>query len=342
MKERKKTLSFMLDGKYDFDNEIEKLETQILELEEYLLETELDVPGAEAELARLRKKVERLKKEVYANLTPWQKVLVARHPFRPTFADYLETMFDDFIELHGDKRFGDDKAIVCGFATISDESGEHKVMVVGHEKGRALRERMERHFGCAHPEGYRKALAKMELASRFGLPILTFIDTPGAFPGIGAEERGQAFAIAENLTVMSRLDVPIVSVVIGEGGSGGALGIGVCDRLLILENSYYSVISPEGCAAILWRGEESEHLEDAARILHLTAEDLKEFGIADEVVKEPLGGAHRDHQAAAQLLKPALLKHLRELLKLPKEKLLEERYAKYRRIGRFLGAVKDA
>ena len=342
MKERKKTLSFMLDGKYEFDKEIEALETRILELEEYLLETELEVPEAEAELARLRKEVERLKKETYTRLTPWQKVLVARHPFRPTFADYLETMFDDFMELHGDKRFGDDKAIVCGFATISDEKGSHRVMVVGHEKGRALRERMERNFGCAHPEGYRKALAKMELAARFGLPILTFIDTPGAFPGIGAEERGQAFAIAENLMAMARLAVPIVSTVIGEGGSGGALGIGVCDRLLMLEYSYYSVISPEGCAAILWRGEEKEHLEDAARILHLTAQDLHGFGIVDEVVPEPLGGAHRDHEAAAALLKPILLKHLRQLLDVPKERLLEERYGKYRRIGRFLSVKEHA
>lgn len=347
MKDRKKTLSFMLDGRYDFEKEIEKFETQILELEEFLLETELGVPEAEMQLSRLRKEAEKLKREIYSKLTPWQKVLVARHPFRPTFADYIEMMFDDFVELHGDRRFGDDKAIICGFATISDDEGSHKVMIVGHEKGRALNERMERHFGSAHPEGYRKALAKMELAARFALPILTFIDTPGAFPGIGAEERGQAFAIAENLMAMSRFEVPIVSTVIGEGGSGGALGIGVCDRLLMLEYSYYSVISPEGCAAILWRGEEKEHLEDAAKILRLTAQDLYEFGIVDEVVKEPLGGAHRDHQTAAKLLKTALLAHLRQLLKIPKDKLLTNRYEKYRKIGRFLSngvrsGVKDA
>ncbi|MCX7704509.1 MAG: acetyl-CoA carboxylase carboxyl transferase subunit alpha, partial [Planctomycetota bacterium] len=238
---RVKTLQFMLDEKYEFDRPIEELDIQILELEEYLLQTELEMKPLRERLEQLRKEKARLCEEIYSKLTPWQKVLVARHPLRPTAMDYVEAIFEDFLELHGDKKFGDDKALICGFARISDGEKKFKVMLVAHEKGRILTERMERHFGCAHPEGYRKALDKMRLAEKFGLPIICLIDTPGAYPGIGAEERGQAFAIAQNIMEMSQIKTPIIAAVIGEGGSGGALGIGVGDKILMLEYSYYSV-----------------------------------------------------------------------------------------------------
>ena len=338
---RKRTLSFMLDSKYDFDKRIEELDTKVMELEEFLLSTELPMPQVEEKLKEMKAESERLRREVYDNLTPWQRVLVARHPYRPTMSDYIEYMLDDFLELQGDRRFGEDGAIRAGFARISDEHGSVRVMAVGHDKGITLTERMERNFGCAHPEGYRKALLKMELAERFGLPILCFIDTPGAHPGLGAEERGQAFAIADNLMRMSELRVPIVATVIGEGGSGGALGIGVADRLLMLEFAYYSVISPEGCAAILWRGDEKDHLDEAAENLKLTAHDLHSLEIVDEVVPEPLGGAHRDHEEAARILKSVIMRHLREAISTPADELVRKRYRKYRRMGRFVQRTAD-
>jgi acetyl-CoA carboxylase carboxyl transferase subunit alpha len=264
---------------------------------------------------------------IYANLSPWETVLVSRCDGRPQTRDYLELVFERFVELHGDRALGDDKAIVCGLAHLD----ELKVMFVGHQKGKNLEERKACNFGCAHPEGYRKAIVKMRTAAKFGLPIISFIDTPGAYPGIGAEERGQAAIIAENLMAMSQLSTPIVSVVIGEGGSGGALGIGVADRVAMLEHAYYSVISPEGCATILWKG--SEHAPRAAEALKMTSRDLLRLGAIDEVIPEPLGGAHRSHREAAASLKSYLLRALRELTDLPRDALLQRRYDKFRRIG---------
>jgi acetyl-CoA carboxylase carboxyl transferase subunit alpha len=323
--------SKVLDGKYEFDRPIDELETKLQELEEFALTTSLDFSE---HIDKLRQECDTLKAQIYSNLTPWQKVLAARHPNRPLAMDYIEMIFEDFLELHGDRAFGDDKAVVTGLARISAGEGSFKIMLIAHNKGRTMQEKMECNFGCAHPEGYRKAVLRMRLAEKFGLPIVTFVDTPGAYPGVGAEERGQAFAIARNIMEMSELRVPIVSVVIGEGGSGGALGISVADRLCILENAYYSVISPEGCAAILWKGEENKQ-EEAARILKLTASDLKELGIADEIVPEPLGGAHRDYEAMAATLKKTLIKHLKELSSTEVNELLELRYAKLKKIGAY-------
>jgi acetyl-CoA carboxylase carboxyl transferase subunit alpha len=323
--------SRVLDGKYEFDRPIDELETRLQELEEFALTTSLDFSE---HIDSLRQECDGLKRRLYSNLTPWQKVLVARHPNRPLAVDYVEMIFDDFLELHGDRAFGDDKAVLTGLARISDGEGSFKIMLVAHNKGRTMKEKMECNFGCAHPEGYRKAILRMRLAEKFGLPILTFVDTPGAYPGVGAEERGQAFAIARNIMEMSELRVPIVAVVIGEGGSGGALGISVADRLCILEYGYYSVISPEGCAAILWKGEENKQ-EEAAKILKLTALDLKELGIVDEIVPEPLGGAHRDHEEMASTLKKTIMRHLKDLSGTDVEKLFEERYAKLKKIGAY-------
>ncbi|MGM0490071.1 MAG: acetyl-CoA carboxylase carboxyltransferase subunit alpha [Planctomycetota bacterium] len=294
-----------------------------------------DSPEREDEIRELRRELAKVMKEVYDNLSPWQTVQVARHKERPHTTDYLGLVFDEFIELHGDRMFGDDRAIVTGFAKLD----QHKVMIVGHEKGRTYKEKTACYFGCAHPEGYRKAMAKMRLAAKYGLPIICFIDTPGAYPGIGAEERGQAWVIAENMYDMSRLEVPIISVVIGEGGSGGALGIGVGDRVGILQHAYYSVISPEGCAGILWKGK--EHAEKAATALRFTPKDLLEFGVVDSVIQEPLGGAHRDaHQMAARL-KIYLVRALRELLLLDATTLTQQRYQKFRRMGVFLEEVTE-
>lgn len=323
--------SKVLDGKYEFDRAIDELETRLSELEDFALTTNLDFSE---HIDRLRQECTALKQQVYSDLTPWQKVLVARHPNRPLAMDYVEMVFEDFIELHGDRAFGDDRAVVTGLARITQEGEGFKIMLVAHNKGRTMQEKMECNFGCAHPEGYRKAILRMRLAEKFGLPIVTFVDTPGAYPGVGAEERGQAFAIARNIMEMSDLRVPIVSVVIGEGGSGGALGISVADRLCILENAYYSVISPEGCAAILWKGEENKQ-EEAAKILKLTASDLQELGIVDEIVPEPLGGAHRDYEEIAATLKKTLMKHLRELSSTEVNELLELRYAKLKKIGAY-------
>ena len=284
----------------------------------------------------MRKKLTDQTREMYSKLTPWETVQVARHKNRPHTTDYLSLVFDEFIELHGDKLFGDDPAIRVGFASL----GNQKVMVVGHQKGRTFNDRQKTHFGCAHPEGYRKAMAKMRMAAKYGLPVICMIDTPGAYPGIGAEERGQAQVIAENMYEMSRLKTPIICVVIGEGGSGGALGIGVGDRVAVLQNAYYSVISPEGCAGILWKG--AEHAEKAATALKFTSGHLLEMGIVDDVIEEPLGGAHRDHHAMAARLRRYFRKNLEELVGVETDTLLADRYAKFRKIGVFLEQPSDA
>jgi acetyl-CoA carboxylase carboxyl transferase subunit alpha len=287
------------------------------------------------QIRRLRRELAALKREIFSHLDPWQIVQVSRHPQRPQTRDYLGLIFDQFLELHGDRAHGDDKAIVTGLAHLD----ELKVMFIGHQKGKNLAERTACHFGCAHPEGYRKAVQKMRLAAKFGLPIITFIDTPGAYPGISAEERGQAAIIAENLMAMSQIRAPIVSVVIGEGGSGGALGIGIGDRLAMLEFTYYSVISPEGCASILWKG--SEHAPKAAASLKLTSRDLLRFGIIDEVIEEPPGAAHRDRREAAANVKSYLIRTLRQLKSIPRDELLQKRYDKYRNIGAFLDTAQS-
>lgn len=281
------------------------------------------------EIARIEKKIEETRKSIFSNLTAWQRVQLARHPKRPYSLDYIQAVFDGFEELHGDRLYGDDRAVVGGFAHLGDQ----KVMVIGTQKGRDTKENILRNFGSAHPEGYRKALRLMKLADKFKLPIVTLIDTAGAYPGIGAEERHIAEAIAVNIREMSRLEVPIVAAVIGEGGSGGALGIGVADRVLVLENAYYSVISPEGCAAILWKDRAAA--PKAAEALKITAKDLLEFEIADEIVQEPLGGAHVNPSYTANNLKETVLKHLKELHKLETPDLLKHRYGKYRAMGHY-------
>jgi acetyl-CoA carboxylase carboxyl transferase subunit alpha len=309
----------------DFEKPIIELEKKIQELKNFISDKKIDLSS---ELERLEDKLEHLKKETYSNLTAWQRVQLSRHPQRPYTLDYIQMLLSDFIELHGDRAFGDDKAIVCGFAKFNSQ----KVVVIGHQKGRDTKENLQRNFGCAHPEGYRKALRVMQLAENFNLPIIVFIDTPGAYPGIGAEERGQSQAIALNLREMSRINVPIIAIVIGEGGSGGALGIGVADRVCLLENAYYSVISPEGCAAILWK--DGAKAPEAAEALKLTAQDLFKAGIIDEVIREPLGGAHRDPQETACNIKESINKNLKSLKALDKDELLKLRYKKYRDMGR--------
>ncbi|GMV25594.1 MAG: acetyl-coenzyme A carboxylase carboxyl transferase subunit alpha [Phycisphaerae bacterium] len=292
----------------------------------------------QAEIADLRAQHQRQLTEIYSRLTPWQTVRVARHPARPQTRDYISMITRDFAELHGDRRFGEDPAIVTGFARI----GPFKVMVVGHQKGKETSEKIACHFGCAHPEGYRKALAKMELAAKFGVPIVTLVDTPGAYPGLGAEQRGQAEAIAVNMREMSRLPVPIVSIIIGEGGSGGALGIAVADRVAMLANSWYSVISPEGCAAILWKEANEQTNSAAAQSLKLTAKDNLALGIIDSIIPEPVGGAHRDPKAAAESLRHWIVHTLEELVALPADDLMAARYARFRRMGQWLEQTPDA
>lgn len=289
-------------------------------------------PSAEADeyLRKLKKELTDTTRSIYEGLSPWQTVQVARHKNRPHTIDYLSLVFDEFVELHGDKLFGDDPAIRVGFASLDNT----KVMVLGHQKGRTFKDRQQTHFGCAHPEGYRKAMAKMQMAAKYGLPVICLIDTPGAYPGIGAEERGQAQVIAENMYEMSRLKTPIICCVIGEGGSGGALGIGVGDRVAVLKNAYYSVISPEGCAGILWKG--AQHAEKAATALKFTSENLLKMGIVDDVIKEPLGGAHRDHHSMAANLRSYLIKNLKTLSSQPLEDLLDQRYEKFRKMGVFV------
>ena len=307
-----------------FERPIYELEDRLAQLESHHAEPDAT---AKEEIRALRLEVARLKREVYENLDAWDTVTVSRHPDRPQTLDYIELVFDEFIELHGDKAFGDDRAILSGFAKLD----EHKVMFIGQHKGRTLKERNECFYGCAHPEGYRKALAKMQMAAKYHLPVVCFIDTPGAYPGIGAEERGQAYNIAFNLREMSRIGTPIVCVVIGEGGSGGALGIGIGDTVAMLQHAYYSVISPEGCAGILWK--HVKHKDLAARALKFTSKDLLRFGVIDEAITEPLGGAHRDHRQAAALLKAFLAKSLKALS--GRSDLLEQRYQKFRRMGAF-------
>jgi len=308
------------------------LEKPIYELEDKIADLETAPLGQQSqeEVQQLRRECADLQKQIFGNLDPWQTVEVARHPNRPKTSDYLSLVFDEFVELHGDKAFGDDPAMLTGFAKID----RHKVLVIGHQKGKTLAEKQACHFGCAHPEGYRKAMGKMRLAAKYGLPVICLIDTPGAYPGVGAEERGQAQVIAESMFLMASLKVPIICVVIGEGGSGGALGIGVGDRVAILEHAYYSVISPEGCAGILWKS--AEFKADAARALRMRAWDLKEFGVIDKVIDEPRGGAHRDPRLMAARLKTFLERTLKELGSLPIEKLVENRYEKFRRMGAFL------
>ena len=311
----------------DFEQPIYELEAKIEELETFAETTDMDLSG---QIGQMRLRSDELKREIFAELSAWERVRVARHPNRPVFQDYFSALFEDDLELHGDGLSGDDGAIYTGFGTI----GGHRALVVGHRKGKTTRERIACNFGSAHPEGYRKALRKMQLAVKFGLPIVTFIDTPGAFPGVEAERRGQAFAIARNLLEMARLATPIVCLVIGEGGSGGALGIGIGDRSLMLENAYYSVISPEGCATILWKN--AEEAFRAAEILKLTAKDLLGFGVVDEVVSEPSGGAHSNHAEIFRAVGEAIGRQLDELCALSKDELFERRYARHRRLGVFL------
>lgn len=309
---------------FDLQNELHKLADQE------------QTPEVEDRVRQLRREKANLTEQVYKQLSPWQTVQVARHKDRPHSVDYLQLVFDEFVELHGDKHFGDDHAILSGFAKLD----QYKVLVVGHEKGRTYKEKTACYFGCAHPEGYRKAMAKMRLAAKFHLPVVCFIDTPGAYPGIGAEERGQAQVIAENMYEMSRLPTPIICIVIGEGGSGGALGIGVGDRVAILQHAYYSVISPEGCAGILWKSH--EYAERAAKSLRFTSADLQEMGVVDDVIEEPLGGAHRDHHQIAQRVKSYLVRNLRELLERDTERLLQMRYERFRKIGVYLEEADEA
>jgi len=308
----------------DFERPILELERKINELKSLALDGSIDL---EEEIKTLETRLEKLKKEVFESLTPWQRVQIARHPKRPYTMDYINMAMMDFVEVHGDRMFSDDKAMIGGFAKIDGE----KVLVLGHQKGRDTKENILRSFGSAHPEGYRKAMRIMELANKFDIPIVTFIDTPGAYPGIGAEERGQANSIAYNLREMMLLKVPIIVVVIGEGGSGGALGIGVGDRVYVMENAYYSVISPEGCAAILWK--DRLKAPEAAEVLKLTAKDLLSLGLIDEEIPEPLGGAHRDPEKAAQNIKKVIKKALKELKIIPKDELLKLRYEKFRKMG---------
>ncbi|MBX3321174.1 MAG: acetyl-CoA carboxylase carboxyltransferase subunit alpha [Nitrospira sp.] len=289
--------------------------------------------SSQNDIRKLRAKLAQVEHDLYQTLTPWQRTQLARHAQRPSTLDYIGELTRDFLEFHGDRVFGDDRAIVGGFARFNDRP----VMIIGHQKGKTLKERMQRNFGMPNPEGYRKALRLMKMAEKFNRPILTFIDTPGAYPGIGAEERGQAEAIARNLFVMSRLTVPIISVVIGEGGSGGALALGVADRVLMLEHSVYSVISPEGCAAILW--DSPEKVPDAASALKMTADDLAKLGIIDQIVPEPLGGAHREPRAMYDQVGKALTNQLFELLDVPAEQLLTQRDQKYRKMGAVNGLL---
>ena len=313
----------------DFEKPIIELQNKLDELRQHPEKHSLGI-SFEEEIQLIEKKLEETRRHIFLNLTPWQRVQLARHPRRPYTLDYIQHAFTDFHELHGDRLFAEDRAMVGGFARL----GEHRVVVIGTQKGRDTKENILRNFGSAHPEGYRKALRLMRLADKFGLPIVTLIDTAGAYPGVAAEERHIAEAIAVNLREMMLLEVPIIAAVIGEGGSGGALGIGVADRVLILENAYYSVISPEGCAAILWKDRTAA--AKAAAALRITAKDLLELGLVDEIVPEPLGGAHTDAAGTAANLKQHLLKHLDIVSRLPVAERLQERYQKFRAHGHFI------
>jgi acetyl-CoA carboxylase carboxyl transferase subunit alpha len=318
----------------DFEKPLVDLENKLRELRAFVAED--GTVDLSEQIVALERRVETLRGSIYRSLTRWQRVQIARHPERPYTLDYVGALTTGFRELHGDRLFGDDRALVGGFATFEGArfgSTDRTVMVLGHQKGRDTKQRKERRFGMPNPEGYRKAKRLMELAAKFGKPIVTLLDTPGAYPGLEAEERGQAEAIARNLLVMARLPVPIVVVVIGEGASGGALGIGVGDRVLMLENAWYSVISPESCSSILWRS--WDHKEDAARALKLTASDLAEHGVIDEIVPEPTGGAHRDPHAAFEAVGGAIGRHLDDLTAKPAEALLEERLAQFDAMGAY-------
>jgi acetyl-CoA carboxylase carboxyl transferase subunit alpha len=321
VKEKKKTPQEISEAR---QRELEKLEKEVDDLKRLAGDQDAD-----AELERLRVEVAELRREFYAHLGPWQRAQIARHPQRPYLMDYVPLLFTDFVELHGDRAFGDDKALIAGLAKFKGRP----VAVIGQQKGRDTKQRVVRNFGQPKPEGYRKALRVMQLAAKFGRPILTFVDTPGAYPGIDAEERGQGEAIARNLREMARLPVPVIVTVTGEGGSGGALAIAVGDRVNILENGFYSVISPEGCASIIWR--DSTKAETAAEAMKITASDLKELGIVDEIVKEPEGGAHTDLEAAARFLEEVLDRQLIELLNEPVTALVSARYNKFRKMGQF-------
>ena len=318
----------------EFEKPLRELEKHLDQLHQQSLENHLDLSG---EIAALEKKLEAAKREIYAGLTPWQRVQIARHPKRPYSLDYIQALFEGFQELHGDRQYHDDQALIGGLAFFEGQA----VMLLAQQKGRETKEKISRNFGMPHPEGYRKALRLMKMAARFGLPVISFIDTPGAFPGIGAEERHVAEAIAVNLREMAMLGVPTIAVVIGEGGSGGALGIGVTDRVLILENSYYAVISPEGCAAILWK--DAAAAAKAAEALRLNAQNLAEYKIVEEVIPEPLGGAHNDPGQTIAAVKAALHRYLRELQALSTEELLDQRYERYRHLGLYeeAGAMKS-
>lgn len=315
---------------------------QLLEFEKPIAEMERELEKLRAksdsqnidlssQITEMEEKLSLTRNEIYYNLSPWQRVQIARHVQRPYMLDYVSLAFTDFVELHGDRHIGDDKSMPGGFAML----GEQKVMVIGHQKGRDTKENLLRNFGSAHPEGYRKAIRLMRMAEKFNIPIVCLIDTPGAFPGIGAEERNIAEAIAYNLREMMLIKVPIIAVVLGEGGSGGALGIGVADRVLMMENAYYSVISPEGCAAILWK--HRKHAPEAAEAMKIAAPDLKKLNLIDGVIPEPVGGAHHDHAAAALALRASVASQLQELMPLPAAQLLQQRYAKFRQYGDWLG-----
>lgn len=316
----------IFDACLPFERPVVEMEKKINELRK-IGNGEIDLSG---EIQSAEKKLEKAIKDIFDNLTPWQRVQVARHPLRPYTLDYINYLMTDFIEIHGDRRYSDDRAIICGLAKWG---GKDPVCVIGHQKGRDTKENLMRSFGSAHPEGYRKAIRVMQLADKHNFPIICFIDTPGAYPGIGAEERGQAEAIAYNLREMGELKVPVICIVIGEGGSGGALGIGVGDRVYVMQNAYYSVISPEGCAAILWK--EPTRAPDAATALKLTGEDLLQLGVIDGVIPEPLGGAHRDFTSAAESLRKVVNEALEELGKIPRKDLPELRYQKFRKMGVF-------
>lgn len=310
----------------DFEKPLVELERQIGHLRRIAKERDLEV---DSEIGPLEKKLDDLRREIYEELTPMQRVQVARHPRRPYILDYVDALFTDFIELKGDRLFRDDPAIVGGWARLEGRP----VMVIGHQKGRNTKENLRRNFGMPHPEGYRKALRLMDMAARFNAPIITLIDTPGAYPGLGAEERGQAAAIARNLEVMAGLETPILAAVVGEGGSGGALALGLADRVIMLSNAVYSVISPEGCAAILWN--DASQKERAAEALKLTAPDLLELGLVDEVIPEPPGGAHSDPERTIEALGEALRRHVEELAKIGSKRLIKPRAKKYMEMGRF-------
>jgi acetyl-CoA carboxylase carboxyl transferase subunit alpha len=310
-----------------------EFEKPLVELEARLGELKALSDGGgrvDKELKKLEERSEKLQREIYGDLSIWQRVLLSRHPDRPYFLDYLERMFDDFVELHGDRAFADDPSVVCGLARFEGRS----VVVIGQQKGRTTKQKLTRNFGMAHPEGYRKACRLMEMAERFNRPVITFIDTPGAYPGIGAEERGQSEAIGDALLTLSRLTVPVIATVIGEGGSGGALGLGLANRVFMQENATYSVIAPEGCASILWR--DGTRAPEAAEQLKLLARDVHQLGVVDDVIAEPLGGAHRDYDKAAESVRVALSNALKELLSMGREQLRDQRYAKFRALGQFL------